>query len=31
VSIDISQQTEDRLTEEARRQGMSVDPLIERL
>ncbi|HWE51954.1 MAG TPA: hypothetical protein VG273_19330 [Bryobacteraceae bacterium] len=31
MSINISQQTEVRLTEEARRQGISVDDLIERL
>jgi hypothetical protein len=31
VSINISQQTEARLTEEAQRQGISVDELLERL
>lgn len=31
MSIDISQQTEARLTEEARRQGLSVDALLQRL
>jgi hypothetical protein len=31
MSINISQQTEARLTEEARRQGISVDDLLERL
>jgi hypothetical protein len=31
MSIHISKQTEARLTEEAQRQGMSVDALIERL
>ena len=31
MTIDISQQTEARLTDEARRQGISVDALLERL
>jgi hypothetical protein len=31
VTIHVSQQTEARLTEEAQRQGVSVDALIERL
>jgi hypothetical protein len=31
MSIDISQQTEARLTEEAKRQGVSVDALLEQL
>jgi hypothetical protein len=31
MSIDISERTEARLTEEARRQGVSVDALLERL
>jgi hypothetical protein len=31
MSIHISQQTESRLTEEARKQGISVDALLERL
>jgi len=31
MSIHISQQTEARLAEEARRQGISVDALLERL
>ena len=31
MSLTISEQTEARLTEEARRQGISVDALIERL
>lgn len=31
MSLAISQHTEARLTEEARRQGLSVDALIERL
>ena len=31
MSIDISQETEARLTDEARKQGVSVDALLERL
>ena len=31
MSLTISQQTEARLTEEARRQGITVDALLERL
>ncbi len=31
MSIEISHETEARLTDEARRQGVSVDALIERL
>lgn len=31
MSVHISEQTEARLTEEAQRQGISVDALIERL
>ena len=31
MSIDISHETEARLTDEARRQGVSVDALLERL
>jgi hypothetical protein len=31
MTIHVSQQTEARLTEEAQRQGLSVDALIERL
>jgi hypothetical protein len=31
MNIDISNETEARLTEEARRQGVSVDALLERL
>jgi hypothetical protein len=31
MSLNISQQTEARLTEEARRQGITVDALLERL
>ena len=31
MSIDISHETESRLTDEARRQGVSVDALLERL
>jgi hypothetical protein len=31
MSIDISHKTEARLTDEARRQGVSVDALLERL
>jgi hypothetical protein len=31
MTLHVSQQTEARLTEEARRQGISVDALIERL
>jgi hypothetical protein len=31
LSIDISHETEARLTDEARRQGVSVDALLERL
>lgn len=31
MSIDISHETETRLTDEARRQGVSVDALLERL
>jgi hypothetical protein len=31
MSIDISQKTEERLTDEARRLGISVDALLERL
>jgi hypothetical protein len=31
VSIEISHETEARLTDEARRQGISVDALLERL
>lgn len=31
MSINISQQTEARLTEEAQKQGISVDALLERL
>ncbi len=31
MSIEISQETEDRLTDEARRRGISVDALLERL
>jgi hypothetical protein len=31
MSIDISHETEVRLTDEARRQGISVDALLERL
>lgn len=31
MSLNVSQQNEARLTEEARRQGISVDALIERL
>jgi hypothetical protein len=31
MSIDISRETEARLTDEARRQGVSVDALLERL
>jgi hypothetical protein len=31
MTIQVSQQTEARLTEEAQRQGVSVDALIERL
>ena len=31
MTIHVSQQTEDRLTEEARRQGVSIETLIERL
>jgi len=30
MSLDISQQTEGRLAEEARRQGITVDALLER-
>ncbi len=30
MSIDISQETEARLTDEARKQGVSVDALLER-
>ena len=31
MSIDISRETEARLTDEARKQGISVDALLERL
>jgi hypothetical protein len=31
MSIDITRETEARLTDEARRQGVSVDALLERL
>jgi hypothetical protein len=31
MSIDISHETEARITDEARRQGVSVDALLERL
>jgi hypothetical protein len=31
MSIDISQETEARITDEARRQGVSVEALLERL
>jgi hypothetical protein len=31
MSMDISHETEARLTEEARKQGISVDALVERL